>query len=77
MFPADVLVRVRVESGELVTGAGPGRGAWVGPSVACLQLASDRQGLRRGLGAEANVAAIARLLKSWSTGLLACPHESD
>jgi len=65
---------VRQHDGALVTGSGPGRGAWVGPSAACVELATQRKGFRRGLGAEVNAAEVARLLSSWSTEPLACPH---
>lgn len=77
VLPANDLLRVRWDDGSLVTGPGSGRGAWVGPSTACVELATQRKGFNRGLRAEVNAAEIARLLASWSTEPLACPHATD
>ena len=76
-MPADALVRVRAVDGRLETGFGPGRGAWVGPSPACVELATQRHAWARALRVEVNATEIARLLASWSTEPLACPHASD
>jgi len=76
VFPADTLVRVRRVDDALVVGPGPGRGVWVGPSTACVDAATQRKGFHRGLRAEVNAAEIARLVSSWSTEPLACPHAS-
>ena len=77
VLPADTLVRVRGDGDGLVTGSGPGRGAWVGPAAPCVEAAAQRRGFARGLRAEVNAAAIARLLTSWPTEPIACPHAND
>ena len=77
MLPADTLVRVRRDGDGLVAGSGPGRGAWVGPAVQCVEAAAQRRGFARGLRAEVNAAAIARLQTSWPPEPIACPHASD
>jgi len=68
------LVRVRVTAKGLDTGPGPGRGAYVGPSPACLAVALERKALSRALSAEVNAPDLARLYGSWPVEPLACPH---
>ncbi len=71
------MVRVRASADGLVTGPGPGRGVWLGPAQECAELAAERRGVFGSLRAEANAADVARLLASWSTDPLACPHKSS
>ncbi|RMH77379.1 MAG: YlxR family protein [Actinomyces sp.] len=73
-FPASALVRLRRTSDGLALGPGPGRGAWVGPSRACLELAVKRRALGRALRFEANAAELARLHDSWPPGPPDCPY---
>jgi len=68
------LVRVRVADGEFQTGPGPGRGAWVGPAVGCLNRAVETGSLVRALRTGADASVIARLVVSWPHELPACPH---
>ena len=73
---SDQLIRVRAERGGLTTITGGGRGAWLGPARACLERTHAAQGLARALRVEVNAAGIARLMESWPTVPLTCPHES-
>ncbi len=60
---ADHLIRVRSGPEGLLTGAGPGRGAWLCAAhpVECLERALSRKALGRALRAEISEGAVARL----------------
>lgn len=73
-FQQGDLVRVRSDDEDLIVGPGPGRGAWVGPSPACVRLARDRRAFGRALRVEVIAVAVARLLDSWPMKPPACPH---
>ena len=47
--PQPELLRFRAEQGELVTGAGPGRGAYTCRRLACFERAADRRAFARTL----------------------------
>lgn len=47
---ANELVRLRAPAGALSTGSGPGRGAWLHRTEACVALAVQRKALSRALG---------------------------
>ena len=73
--PAGDLVRIRRDGDTLAVGPGPGRGVWVGPAIACLDRAIARKAIARGLRAEVNGDAVARIRDSWPTEPAACPYE--
>ena len=68
------LVRIRATAEGLATGPGDGRGAWVGPSPVCLDLAIRRQAVSRALRTASDANQLARLADSWPSEPVACPH---
>ena len=73
-FEQAELVRVRASGDGVEMGPGPGRGAYVGASPACLRLAVERKALGRALRVEVNAPDVARLSSSWPVEPSACPH---
>lgn len=65
-----------MSGGELALNRGSGRGAWVGPANACLARVTPAS-LSRALRVEVNESEVARLIGSWPTVAVVCPHTGD
>lgn len=59
------LVRIRATPNGLALGRGPGRGAYVCPDQACLEVALARRAIARALRIAADADDLARLQTSW------------
>ena len=75
--PVSQLARVYAVNGQIKTGGGVGRGAWVGPTQECVDLATKHQAWNRALRAEVKAGEIAKLSELWLTDSRTCLRTSS